>query len=89
MQNNDSPDLQRTPQYTQPRRDIPVPEKDIYDPVADYNQGELAAMDYIEQKGFYGINDVVDYLIDQIYENRPEYVQGFADALEVIAKREA
>lgn len=82
------PDRQRTPTYTQ-NRGIPVPEKDLIDPVAEYNLGELAAMEDIEHGGFSFARDVCDEMIDKYYEMRPSFVQGYADALEAIATREA
>ena len=85
MNGNDSTDLQRTPQFTQPRRDIPIPEKDILDPVAEYNRGELDAMKDIDQVGFRVAREVLDELLDGEYS---DYVQGYADALEFEGKRE-
>lgn len=84
---HDGEDLQRTPVYKS--GGIPVPEKDLIDPVAEYNLGELAAMEDIEECGFFFARDVCDEMIDNYYEMRPDFVQGYADALETMATREA
>lgn len=44
---NGATDLQRTPVFYS-KEGIPVPEAAILDPVAEYNRGELAAMDMVE-----------------------------------------
>lgn len=88
MNKNQGEDLQRTPTYTQPL-DFPIPEKDFIDPVAEYNLGELAAMEDIEECGFFFARDVCDEMVDNYYEMRPDFVQGYADALETLATREA
>lgn len=83
---NEADDLQRTPTYSR-TRNIPVPEKDVLDPVAEYNRGELSAMEDIEEFGFSYARDKCDALIDSYKD--VDYTQGYADALEVIANREA
>jgi hypothetical protein len=86
---NKAKDLQRTPIFQYTDRDIPVPEDSILDKEKEYNRGELAAMDYIEEQGFSGARDHSEDLVDSVYDFYPDYVQGFCDALEVIATREA
>lgn len=85
---NESQDNQRTPTYTQ-NHGIPIPEKDILDPVAEYNRGELAAMEVIERVGFSAARAYCDGLILAVYDKQKDFIQGFADALEVIAQEEA
>lgn len=91
---NEAHDLQRTPVFTKWRDEygkaleIPVPENSILDPVAEYNRGELAAMDAIEEIGFSGARQYAYELIDEQYEKNPDYVQGFNDAVEIIGQQE-
>jgi hypothetical protein len=84
---NDSADLQRTPQYTQPRRDIPIPEKDILDPVAEFNHGELAAMDVVNTIGFSGAFAYGLGLMDAGL-NSEDFIQGFFDTLRFLESRD-
>jgi hypothetical protein len=87
---NDSPDLQRTPQYTQPRRDIPIPESDVLDPVAEYNRGEVQALDDTENNGFAYAIERSYFLIDIDQEKNysKDYIQGYFDAVETLAQQE-
>lgn len=84
---NGATDLQRTPVFYS-KEGIPVPEAAILDPVAEYNRGELAAMDMVEEQGFSIARDHSDHLVDDVYEFYPDYVQGFVDALEFLGTRE-
>jgi hypothetical protein len=83
---NQGDDLQRTPIYSR-KRDIPIPEKDILDPVAEYNKGELYAMEIIEDQGWPAARNVETSLLET-YEEHPDFTQGYCDALEFEATRE-
>lgn len=89
MNTNKAKDLQRTPIFQYTDRDVVIPERDVIDPVAEYNEGELDAMDWIESVGFRMAGDMANSLLVYVYEYYPDYVQGFFDAVETLAKREA
>jgi hypothetical protein len=82
-------DYQRTPTFSGfQKTDIPVPEKDILDPVAEYNRGEVAAMQMIESRGLGNARDYLYGMLDEKYETLEDFIQGYSDALELIATRE-
>jgi hypothetical protein len=89
MNTNKAKDLQRTPIFQDTPRDVPIPEADVIDPVAEYNHGELDAMGWIEEVGFRMAGDMANSLLVYVYDVYPDYVQGFFDAVETLAKREA
>jgi hypothetical protein len=81
-------DLQRTPIFSAYQdqfgnsRAIPVPEKDILDPVAEYNQGEWDCMRVLFDEGF---NAAQDTLFARNITSR-HYLKGYKDCYQVFMK---
>lgn len=78
---NDGPDLQRVPQYTQPRTDIPVPEKDVIDPVAEYEHGEFHCIQIARNMGLAIAFNLRDFPND-------DFKQGYVDCYNLLANME-